>query len=120
MKPDIPGIFFSGGFKMGSYLTRGGIALNIKESPYKVSIENYEFMFSSRLYMDSFIKKLPEFEQRLGYYILIKTRGYCDVHISAAIILYESIEKRGFYIINKTTGKSYESIHDFRMKLEVS
>lgn len=105
---------------MGPYLTRGGIALNIKESPYKASIENYEFMFSSRLYMDSFIRKLPEFEQKLGYYILIKTRGYCDVHISAAIILYENIEKRGFYIINKTTGKSYESINDFRMKLEVS
>lgn len=43
----------------------------------------------------------------------------CDCDLLAALMLYASVEKRGFYICNALNDDEYKSLSDFTMEASV-
>lgn len=99
-------------------ITRGGVAYNLTESPYRYNVEydaarSITFVFSSNLYRNNFIKKLQSnrktinqsLSNRFGF--SIKNDVLCDIK------LYLSIEKRGFLIYQN--GEKFECQKSIRL-----
>lgn len=81
--------------------TRGGIYYNLQESEFKYKIGDYEFKFSSELYMNKFITGLNEFIEEENIKINSKYNLVGDFREYLTIIFYKRVEKRGFYITYK-------------------
>nr|DAW98647.1 MAG TPA: transcriptional regulator [Caudoviricetes sp.] len=82
--------------------TRGGIYLNLLESEYIYndnSQRNITYYFSSKFYMESFLKKREEYREKLESYIYYRSKLRIDAHTCSDIVCYSDIEKRGFYVI---------------------
>lgn len=81
-------------------MTRGGVELNLSQSPYIMeTVNGYRFHFSSRFYLERFLNGYMnnriETTQKLN-----KLFGF-SVHadILCDIMYYSKIEKRGFYVV---------------------
>lgn len=82
--------------------TRGGIYLNLLESEYIYhdnSQRNITYYFSSKFYMESFLKKREAYREKLESYIYYRSKLRIDAHTCSDIVCYSDIEKRGFYVI---------------------
>lgn len=82
--------------------TRGGVYLNLLESEYIYhdnSQRNITYYFSSKFYMESFLKKREEYREKLELYIYYRSKLRIDAHTSSDIVCYSDIEKRGFYVV---------------------
>lgn len=86
-------------------MTRKKVYHNIKESCYKFETDNIIYVFSSMFYLNNFKKRYEENRKNINYQlssrynIEFKAIDYFD------IIMYNNIEKRGFYIILKSGGE---------------
>lgn len=82
--------------------TRGGVYLNLLESEYIYhdnSQRNITYYFSSKFYMESFLKKREEYREKLELYIYYRSKLCIDAHTCSDIVCYSDIEKRGFYVV---------------------
>lgn len=81
-------------------ITRNGIFYDLTNSHYKHKIEDLTYVFSSKLHLEKFVKKLQENRDIINY-SLSKRFGYSvDVSQLADLVLYKKIESRGFLIIS--------------------
>lgn len=80
------------------------IFYNINESVYQFATENFKYYFSSMLYMYKFEERYKqnrdEMQYKLSsrYNITLHAPDYFD------FILYSTIEKRGFRVVDKRGG----------------
>lgn len=91
--------------------TYRGIELDIKQSDYRYSINNYTFYFSSEFYMNNFKNNIELFTEIEGAKIKNKYKVYIDLNIYLAFVLYKKIEKRGFYVINNITNEEVKELN---------
>ena len=79
-------------------LSRNGICYDFSVSPYRCTVDNIVYVFSSQLHLDKFRDKLED-HRRTVYVSLTKRFGVgVDVSTLADIVLYNKIERRGFLI----------------------
>ncbi|MDP4120849.1 MAG: hypothetical protein Q8876_07345 [Bacillota bacterium] len=79
-------------------MTKNGIVYDLENSPYTHKINNVEFMFSSKLHRHKFKDRLvinrinfqEKFTKKYGIEI--------DTTLLADVLLYDSIETRGFLL----------------------
>ena len=57
------------------------------------------FVFSSKLHLDKFKKKLKENRDIINYSLMKRFNYYLDVSQLADVVLYRKIETRGFLIV---------------------
>ena len=78
--------------------TRGGVFYDLSASPYKIAHCGFTFYFSSKLHRDKFRTRLPGAEE--DFLQRMRNRwGLAFSHtVLPAILLYRTIETRGFYI----------------------
>ena len=84
-------------------LTRNNIAYNLKESPYDVVVQSYsqemKFVFSSEMNKERFINRIRDSREKIESSLTNRFKFKVINDIIADIVLYKSIEKRGFLII---------------------
>lgn len=96
-------------------LTRNGIAMDIRLSPYKHKI-NYRknsyiiYVFSSEFYKGKFVERLEENRQKINGSLSNRFGFEIANDILCDIKLYSMIEKRGFLI--KNTKEGFECLND--------
>lgn len=78
--------------------TKNGVELNLKESEYNIKIFNWNFYFSSALYLNKFKEQVFQFVEMESLKFNNKYKVKFDLKLYFAIVLYKRIEKRGFYI----------------------
>lgn len=81
--------------------TRGGIYYDLQESEFKYKIGDYEFNFSSELYMHKFMTGLNDFVKDENNKINSKYKLEGDFKEYLTIIYYKKVERRGFYVTFK-------------------
>lgn len=99
--------------------TKNGIYNNLDESEYKIEIENFIFYFSSKMYLEKFIKGKEEYIKEESLKINNKYNVESRFNIMLLLSLYKKIEKRGFKIFDKVLNreiKEKEVIRDMLIK----
>lgn len=97
--------------------TRKGIYHNLRESKYVVSNSEITFFFSSRFYLEKYIKEYKthrfEFMKRME-----KLTGETplNMEILADITLYKTIEKRGFFARLKGAKINWHDLHAYALR----
>lgn len=86
-------------------LTKNGICYDLEHSPYVVQTRDIDFFFSSMFYKQKFLEEYLENRNKIS--TSISNRFSLNVTFTnlADLVLYEKIEKRGFYI--KFRGEIY-------------
>lgn len=79
-------------------VTQNGICLKIDESEYKIIKFGLIFYFSSKLYMDKFVKTVDNFVEEENIKLKNKYKIEGNFNVYLALSLYKKIEKRGFYV----------------------
>lgn len=79
-------------------MTKNGICLDLKKSEYKVSRFGVIFYFSSKMYLDKFIRNVNAYVNEETFKIKNKYKVNANFDLMLAISCYKKIEKRGFYI----------------------
>ena len=108
---------------MNSNLTRGGIAYDFVNSPYRYNViyedgknfpenitgNNITFVFSSKLYRGKFIKEYKSNRKKINNSLSNRFGFSVEFNILADLKLYCSIEKRGFLIYQN--GEAFECLN---------
>lgn len=83
-----------------SMKTRSGVYHDIKESPYCFTIGRMKFFFSSRFYLNNFMKRYQLEKDKFNNALNNIYKHCFDLSgdYLAWVRLYTQIEKRGFYI----------------------
>ena len=96
--------------KIMKYLTRNGVAKDLKRSPYIFTeiVEGKELTlyFSSKLHLNNFIEKRSENYNMIYNHIYKRFKYKVDCRMLSDLNLYKKIESRGFYI--KFNKKDYK------------
>jgi hypothetical protein len=83
-------------------LTRNGVAKDLATTPYifteMIEDQQLDFHFSSKLHLNSFIKKREENYNMLYNHIYKRFKFKINCRMLADCNLYQKIESRGFYI----------------------
>lgn len=99
--------------------TRKGIYTNIKESDYCYTVKGMTFYFSSKFYLNNFIKEIEtemtSFNDRLNNVYNNKFRIKMDKF--ALIRLYQLIERRGFRI--QIEGNEVDCLKNIQFESEI-
>lgn len=74
------------------------IYYNLLDSPYKFTFDDYDFIFSSQFYLDSFHKKYENYLLKEKEKLEYRFSENIDCNIILLIDLYKKVEKRGFLI----------------------
>jgi YHS domain-containing protein len=83
-------------------MTRGAaIEYELKKSPYTVTENGTKYFFSSQLHADKFRERLEEKRNQVNYSLSNRFNMHIKLDVIADIMLYVSIEKRGFYILTE-------------------
>ena len=97
--------------------SKRGIYYNLKESDYRYTIDNFEFVFSSLFYLNLFKINLESYinyeQERLNNRLKNK------IDLKEVILLdhYKKIEKRGFLVYyNNKELKDYNFIVNLEMR----
>lgn len=93
-------------------LTRGGVAYNLAESPYRFNVDyssrstSITFVFSSDFYRKNFIRKMAGNRKKINASLSNRFGFSIENHVLCDMKLYCSIEKRGFLIYQN--GERFE------------
>lgn len=80
-------------------ITRNGVCYDLSISEYRFTEGELTFVFSSKLHLEKFKKKLRE-NRDIVNYSLSKRFGFTvNVSYLADVVLYKKIETRGFLIV---------------------
>ena len=102
-----------------SELTRGGVALNLAESPYRYNVDyssrstSITFVFSSDFYRKNFIRKLSGNRKKINASLSKRFGFTLENSVLCDIKLYTSIEKRGFLIYQN--GERFECLSSLKL-----
>lgn len=101
-----------------SNLSRGGVAHNLIESPYRFNIRyddpnSITFVFSSNLYLKNFIERAAENRHTINESLSNRFGFSIENNILCDIRLYCSIEKRGFLLY--WNGECFECLRSIRL-----
>ena len=80
-------------------ITRNGVVYDLTLSTFKYKNGDLTFVFSSKLHLDKFKKKLKENRDIINYSLTKRFNIHVDVSELADIVLYRKIETRGFLIV---------------------
>lgn len=94
---------------MDKLKTRDGIYLDITKSEYKITTRGLTFYFSSVFYLESFARKLEQYDAKIEQYLLNRLHMTVDAKKCAAIMCYAEVEKRGFYVTQGDKVYRHES-----------
>ena len=81
--------------------TKNGVYYDFSKSIYRVNIDNYTFVFSSKLHMEKFKKKRKEHAEKINASLSKRFNLLVDVTALSDMVLYRKIESRGFLVINE-------------------
>lgn len=94
-------------------MTRNGIVYNLNISPYRITLDDITFYFSSINHLEKFSEKLIE-NRNLIKYSLSKRFGFnVNITLLADIVLYSRVETRGFLITSN--GRIYQCKKDITL-----
>lgn len=88
---------------------------DLNESDYTFEYDDLKFYFSSKFYLEKFIKEYSNFikEETMKLKVKFKCNIYCDEMI--LLLLYKRIEKRGFKVTLQ--GKDLNENYTFQFIL---
>lgn len=89
--------------------TTANIYLDINDSDYIVSVNDYNFYFSSEFYRDKFLTIKENYVELENKKLKTRLNVNVDFNLIFLISLYKKIEKRGFKIINNKTNKEIKA-----------
>lgn len=98
-------------------ITKSGIYHNLKESHYTVSNSEAVFFFSSVVNLNKFLKRYTDhridFDRKMK-----KFTGNTPYNLDtlADIVLYETIEKRGFHCWVKGVVMDWQNMHAYALR----
>lgn len=98
--------------------TRNGIELNLKESKYLYTLNNYKFYFSSEFYLNKFTSELQLYNNIESVKLKNKYKNNIEAFLFLSISLYKKIEKRGFYIKDIKTNTEINEEANFKIVLD--
>jgi YHS domain-containing protein len=86
-------------------VTRNGIYLDFTQSPYRFTVDNNTYVFSSDLHLVKFQNQYRLHREELS--LKLKSRFQIDVKLTslADMVLYQKIEKRGFLVVDGKGNK---------------
>lgn len=76
----------------------GKVYYNLHESEYHYKFKRFEFVFSSKLYIINFAKRLEEYTKIENSKLGAKYQIELEAYEYLALSLYKKIEKRGFLV----------------------
>lgn len=82
-------------------LTRNGVCYDFNISPYRVTVDDLTFVFSSQTHKEKFQKQLKTNRDTVNYSLSKRFKFKIDVSPLADVVLYRRIETRGFLIVSK-------------------
>lgn len=80
-------------------ISRNGICYDFTISEYRHTVDGLTFVFSSRLHLEKFKKKLKQNREIINYSLSKRFNMGINVSQLADIVLYKKIETRGFLIV---------------------
>lgn len=80
--------------------TRNGIYYDLTNSPYRVIVNGFTFVFSSQMHLDKFIKKIKENRDIMNYSLSKRFKIKVKLITVPDLVLYRKIEGRGFLVLN--------------------
>ena len=86
-------------------ISRNGVVYDLNVSSYRYTVGGLTYVFSSKLHLDKFKKKLKENRDIINYSLSKRFNMTVDVSQLADVVLYRKIETRGFLIV---TGEGNE------------
>ena len=86
-------------------ISRNGVVYDLSVSSYRHTVGGLTYVFSSKLHLDKFKKKLKENRDIINYSLTKRFNIAVDVSQLADVVLYRKIETRGFLIV---TGEGNE------------
>lgn len=86
-------------------ISRNGVVYDLNVSSYRHTVGGLTYVFSSKLHLDKFKKKLKENRDIINYSLTKRFNITVDVSQLADVVLYRKIETRGFLIV---TGEGNE------------
>lgn len=89
-------------------LTRNGVCYDLTRSNFKTTVNGLTFVFSSRLHLEKFKKKLHENRDIVNYSLTRRFGFAVDVSQLADIVLYRKIETRGFLIVTNEGNELWQ------------
>lgn len=85
-------------------LTRGGVCYELEYTPFTSKVIYQDkvltFHFSSQYNLDKFEEKVEENRDKINYSLSNRFNMFIELNELCDIKLYETIEKRGFLIVN--------------------
>lgn len=79
-------------------ISRRGIYYNLSLSPFNITIDDITFYFSSKLHFQKFTERVNQFKEYTKTRMEKKVKVKCEINQLIVLMLYETIETRGFYI----------------------
>ena len=86
-------------------ISRNGVVYDLNVSSYRYTVDGLTYVFSSKLHLNKFKKKLKENRDIINYSLTKRFNIAVDVSQLADVVLYRKIETRGFLIV---TGEGSE------------
>lgn len=80
------------------FMSAKGICYSLEKSPYRVNVSNFTYFFSSKRYADKFRDNLAENREMFKSQWTSRMKIHFESDTMADIQLYQTIEKRGFYV----------------------
>lgn len=96
-------------------ITKRGIYHNLKESKYTISNSEVVLFFSSKLYLNNFLKRYKENREKFVYR-KIESESPFNLSTLADITLYKEIEKRGFRATIKGVEFNWNELHNYALR----
>lgn len=92
--------------------TVNGIYHNLRESKYTISNGEVVFFFSSKLYRDKFLKQYE------NHRVIYKNKMNVPLNMDTLsdVLLYESIEKRGFFVRLERARITYDDLYKYALR----
>lgn len=90
-------------------LTPYGVCYDLEKSPYVVEYRDWAFHFSTKRNAKNFQEKAHVKELWLTDSFTRRFHYSVDAHVLALFQLYEQLEKRGMYIMDKREGCVYDN-----------
>ena len=82
-------------------ISRNGVCYDLNVSPYKCTINDVTFVFSSKLHLKKFKTKLNDNRKSINDSLTKRFNICVDVSTLADIVLYRKIESRGFLVYSE-------------------
>lgn len=92
-------------------LSRGAnICYDLDKSPYKVTLGNLTFYFSSEMHKIKFLEKFEPHRTKISESLSNRFNMYISFNVLSDLVLYRSIETRGFYVTDNA-GNAYNKLN---------